>query len=227
MSSTVLKHAFACASFAIVNAAVAAKGAQPLLSCETQKAELTALKQAPHGARRVSKHILVVTLQNGSQQFVDKPPHDDDGSEMGGVRWRYCGYNADAKAHLIEMTDESAYSGDLLLGDTGKLLHAGHTVLFSPKRQAFLAIKQEAGVDGENWTVSDMTGKTLWKGYAGTTTKVEGIDMVVSTFERPRWTQQGELTARYVCASSKTDGAVTLAQSSSGSWSWRGHGKCL
>jgi hypothetical protein len=81
--------------------------------------------------------------------------------------------------------------------------------------------------NGENWTVSDMTGKTLWKGYAGTTTNVEGIDMVVSTFERPRWTQQGELTARYVCASSKTDGAVTLAQSSSGSWSWRGHGKCL
>jgi hypothetical protein len=226
MSSTVLKNALACASFAIVSVSVAAEESQPLLSCETQKTERAALKQAPNGAHRVSKHVLMVTLENRTQRFVDKPPHGD-GGEMGGVHWRYCGYNADAKAHLIEMTDESSYSGDLLLGETGKLLHAGHTVLFSPNRKEFLAITQEAGVDGENWTVSDTTGKTLWKGYAGTTAKVEGSEMVVSTFERPRWTKKGELTAQYVCASSKTSGAVTLAQSASGGWSWRGHGKCM
>src|SRR4051794_3968493 len=105
MSSTVLKHVIACASFAVVSTAVAAKESNPLLSCETQKVERAALKQAPKGARRVSKHVLVVTLENGAQRFVDKPPHDD-GGEMGGVHWRYCGYDTDAKAHLVEMTDE-------------------------------------------------------------------------------------------------------------------------
>lgn len=225
MSSIVLKSALACASFLALSGAVAAKESQQLLSCETQKAERAALKQAPKGARRVSKHVLEISLKNGAKRFVDKPPHDDAG--MGGLHWRYCGYDADVKAHLIEMTDENIYSGDLLLGDTGDLLHAGHTVLFSPNRTAFLAIEQESGVDGENWTVYDMGGKTLWKGYAGTTTQVEGSDMVVSTFERPHWTKQGELTARYVCASSKAGGAVTLARSPSGSWRWRGHGKCL
>jgi hypothetical protein len=224
MSSTVLKHALACASLVAVNGAVAAKPSQPLLSCETQKVERSALKQAPKGVRRASKHVLEITLENGVKRFEDKPPHDE--GEIGGLHWRYCGYDADTKAHLIEMTDENSYSGDLLLGDTGKLLRAGHTVLFSPNRKEFLAIKQEAGVDGENWSVYDTSGKTLWHGYAGTTSKAEGSEMVVSTYKHPRWNKQGELTARYVCASSKTSGAVTLARQPSGGWSWRGHGKC-
>jgi hypothetical protein len=221
MSSTALKHALACASFAVVSTAVAATESQPLLSCETQKVERAALKQAPKGARRVSKHVLEITSEKGAQRFVDKPPHDG-----GGVHWRYCGYDVHAKAHLIEMIDESSYSGDLLLGATGKLLHAGHTVLFSPDRDEFLAIKQEAGVDGEHWAVYDTAGKTIWQGYAGTVAKVDGVDAVVSTFEHPRWTQQGELSARFVCSSSKVSGVVTLARSASGRWSWRGHGKC-
>jgi hypothetical protein len=225
MSSTVLKHALVCASFAVVGTAIATKESQPLLSCETQKVERAALKQAAKGARRVSKHVLEVTSEKGVQRFVDKSPHDD-GGEMGGVHWRYCGYDAHAKAHLIEMIDESSYSGDLLLGETGKLLHAGHTVLFSPSREEFLAIKQDAGVDGENWAVYDTTGKTIWQGYAGTLAKVDGVDAVVSTFEHAQWTKQGELTARFVCSSSKTGGVVTLARSPSGNWSWRGHGKC-
>jgi hypothetical protein len=89
-----------------------------------------------------------------------------------------------------------------------------------------LTIEQEIGVDGENWAVLDMTGKTVWKGYAGTTAKVDDGEMVVSRFDHPRWTKQGELTARFVCAASKAHGVVTLARSSSGDWSWRGLGKC-
>lgn len=224
MSSTVLEHALVCASLAFVIPAVGAKESRGILSCESQKVERAALKQAPKTVRRVSKHVLVVTTTKGPERFVDEPPHDP--GEMGGVHWRYCGYDPHAKAHLIEMLDESSYSGELLLEETGQRLRTGHTVLFAPNRKEFLAIKQEAGVDGENWAVQDMTGQTIWRGYAGTVAKVDGIEMVVSTFEQPRWTKQGELTARFVCAASKAQGTVTLVRSPSNDWSWSGHAKC-
>ena len=225
MSSTVLKYALICASFALVSAPVAAKQSQPILSCEIVKTERAALKQAPNGVRRVNKHVLEIASKKGPQRFVDKPPHDK--GEMGGVHWRYCGYDAHAKAHLIELIDESSYSGDLLLVETGQRVRTGHTVLFSPNMKEFLAIKQEAGVDGENWAVQDMTGNIIWTGYAGTVANsVDGVEIVVSTFERPRWTERGELTARFVCTSSKTHGTMTLVRSASGRWSWSGHAKC-
>jgi hypothetical protein len=222
MSFTVLKHALVCASFAFISSTVSGKESRSTLSCEQQKLERTALKQAPMGARRVNQHVLEILSNKGAQRFIDNPPHD----ETGGVHWRYCGYDARAKAHLIAMIDESSYSGDLLLESTDALVHAGHTVLFSRDRKAFLAIKQEGGVGGENWAVHDAAGKTIWKGYAGRLAKVDGRDTVVSTFGRPRWTKRGVLTARFVCASSKVRGVVTLARRSSGDWRWRGHGKC-
>jgi hypothetical protein len=223
MSSTVLDRALIGALFCFVGSAGLAAESQSSLSCENQKVESIALKQAPKGARRVSMHVLEVTSQKGPRRFVDKPPYD----EPGGVTWRYCGYDALAKAHLIEMNDASVYSGDLLWDGTGKLLRAGHTVLFSPDRQTFLAIEQEGGMDGEDWTVYDISGKPIWKGYAGTVAKVDGIDHVASTFIDPHWTQQGTLTARFMCTSVKTHGVVTLVRAPSGHWSWRGHGKCL
>jgi hypothetical protein len=222
MSSTVLSRALIVALFSFVGINALAAESQPILSCENQKVESITLKQAPKGARRVSKHVLEVMSQTGPRRFRDKPPYD----ELGGVVWRYCGYDAPAKVHLIEVSDENVYTGDLLWDETGKLLRAGHTVLFSPNRQVFLAIEQEDGVDGEDWTVYDISGKPIWKGYAGTVAKVDGIDQVVSTFVDPHWTPQGELTARFVCTSLKTNGVVTLVQSPSGHWSWRGHGKC-
>lgn len=224
MSFTAPSRLLVCASFVVVSTAVLAKDAQPVLSCETAKVEQASLRQAPQGAHRVDKHVLVVMTKKGPQRFIDKPPHDE--GEIGGLHWRYCGFNAQAQAHLIERQDESSYSGDLLLNESGKLLHAGHTVLFSPNGNEFLAIEQEDGVDGENWAVYDTNGTAKWKGYAGTIAKEGGIDTVVSTFDRPRWTKQGELAARFACASSKAHGVVTLARSPSGDWNWRGHGKC-
>jgi hypothetical protein len=225
MSSTALSRALVCASLALSNTAVLAKGSQPALSCETAKVERAALAQAPKGARRVATHVLEVITKMGPARFVDKPPHDE--GEMGGLHWRYCGYNAQAKTHLIEKTDEGSYSGELLFNETGRLLHAGHTVLFSPDKKEFLAIEQEDGVDGENWAVYDAEGKVMWKGYAGTVAKVNGVVSVVATFDHPQWNKQGELAARFVCASSKVHGIVTLARSPSEVWSWRGQGKCL
>jgi hypothetical protein len=170
----------------------------------------------------VDKHVLEVITAKGAKRFVDKPPHE----EMGGLRWRYCGYNAQAKAQLIERMDKDLYSGDLLFDETGRLMHAGHTVLFSPDEKKFLAIEQEDGVDGENWTVYDTDGKVNWKGYAGVIAKVRGIDGVISMFDHPQWNKQGELTARFVCVDSQVHGVVTLTRSPFGKLSWRGHVKC-
>lgn len=61
MSSTVLKRVLVCASLAFFSTSVAAKKSQPILSCEAQKNERAALKLAPKGVRRVSKHVLEVT----------------------------------------------------------------------------------------------------------------------------------------------------------------------
>lgn len=222
MSSTVLSRALVCASLALISTAGMARNSQSTLSCETAKVEQDALRQAPKGARRLETHVLQVITNKGPQRFVDKPPHD----ELGGLHWRYCGYNAQAKAHLIEKADEGLYSGELLLDETGKLLPAGHTVLFSPNAKEFLAIEQEDGVDGENWAVYGADGKTMWKGYAGTIAKVDGIDTVVSTFDHPQWTTQGELKARFVCASSKSKGVIRLTRSQSGERKWHGQGIC-
>jgi hypothetical protein len=74
--------------------------------------------------------------------------------------------------------------------------------------------------------VYDAAGKARWKGYAGITAKVDGIDSVISTFDHPKWNEQGELTARFVCTSSKAHGVLTLSRAPSGDLSWRGHMKC-
>lgn len=224
MSSTVLSHALVCASFAFLGTNMLAEERQQTLSCETAKDEDVALKQAPMGARRVGTHVLEVTSRKGPQRFVDKPPHDEGG--MAGVHWRYCGYDSRAKAHLIEMSDAGLFSGKLLLNETGKRVHAGHTVFFSPSGKSFLAVEQESGMDGQKWSVYDAGGKKVWEGYAGKTANVDGIETVVSTFESPRWTKQGELIAGYVCTASAHRGVVNLVRSSSGDWRWHGGGNC-
>lgn len=224
MLSMTIRHTLACVLMAVADTTAASESGA-VLSCETRQRESVMMKQAPYGAHRVSKHVLEVTSSKGTRRFTDKPPHGNTG-EMDGLHWRYCGYEVHAKAHLISMVDESAYSGEVLMEDTGLLVHAGHTVFFAPNKGAFLAIRQEAGVDGENWTIHDRSGKTRWSGYAGTTRKENDGDMVISTFEHPQWSGQGELTARFVCASSNTRGVVTLKQTNPGDWHWHGHVKC-
>lgn len=203
------------ATFCLVSATASSRA----LSCEGAGDERTALKQAPSGARRVNHHVLEVGFKSGAKRFTDKAPHE----ALSGLHWRYCGYDGHAKVHLVEMTKESLRSGELLYEDTGTLLRAGHTILFSPKQHEFLAIEQKDGMDGELWTVYDIDGTAKWSGYAGTLKRLNGIDTVVSSFERPQWNTQGELTAR--CADSKANGFVTLQHSSNG-WRWRGNGTC-
>jgi hypothetical protein len=224
MSSIALNRILTGAVFALISASACGRDNQSVLSCQDQKDEGTALKQAPHGARRPALHTLEVITRKGPKHFNDKPPHDEGG--MTGQHWRYCGYSPQAKAHLLGMTDTGLFSGKLVLDETGETLRAGHTVLLSPNGMEFLAIEQEDGVDGESWFVYDIAGKAIWSGYAGTVTKVKGIDTVRSTFEHPKWNMQGELTARFVCTSSLASGIATLGRASSNNWFWHGSEGC-
>ena len=180
------------------------------LSCHTVD-ERAAMKQAPNGAQRIGKHTLEINYKKGSKRFVDNPPHN----EYFGLHWRYCGYDSQTKVHLIGMDIEDLFSGQILFEDTGKLLRAGHTILFSPNRENFLAIEQPDGMYTELWSVYDISGKTIWTSQAGTMKQNHNIDsgLVESTFEDPRWNPQGELTARVVCnlwSSQKVAASVVL-----------------
>jgi hypothetical protein len=212
----------ACLGLACI-AGAAQAGAQAFeLSCQTKISERQLLRQAPSGARRSAEHVLELSFQHGSRQFVDKPPYD----ELGGLRWRYCAFDRRTNTHLIEKADEGLFSGILLFQDTGKALAAGHTVIFSQDRQAFLAIEQQDGRDGESWTVYNIAGGVLWRGYAGVIAKIDGVDMVTATFDRPRWNAKGELTARAECTESGAKGSVTLHPSEAGVTAWRGSFNC-
>lgn len=236
MPSILSKQALAGAACALLvtlaSSASAVESGKPL-SCDTRKPEAAALRQSNRAARRTGKHVLALTTSKGQRRFADQPPYDTPGEEgaMGevrevGVKRRYCGYDSGAKAHLVELIDDSTRTGELLFADSGRLVRAGYSVLFAPDRRRFLATEQDAGADGEHWRLAGADGKALWEGYAGTLTKVDGIETMVSTFDRPRWSARGELTARYACLSGGAHGVVTLARSPAGTWVWRGHGKC-
>jgi hypothetical protein len=196
--------------------------AESMLTCQFNAVGKTAQKQAPNGVVRVSRYVLQVRTINGPRRFVDKPPH----GPLSGLHWRYCGYDANAKAHLIGMSKDSLFSGKLLFEVNGKLIGAGHTVLFSPDRQEFLAIEQEDGMDGELWSIYDTGGKAKWSGFAGTLKRVDGVDSVESTFDHPHWNRQSQLSARFACTASTLSGTVTLTRNA-GNWNWSGKATCL
>lgn len=192
--------------------------ASQVRSCDVANSnERTLLAQAPHGARRQSVHVLEVRTGDGVRRFVDTPPYEP----LGGRQWQYCGYDARTKTHLIRMSENGLFSGVLLLDDTGRQINAGHSVLFSPGGEEFLAIEQENGMDGELWSLRRKDGSVKWKGYAGRTTRIDGTESVVSQFERPQWNSKGEVAAIEVCSMGAHSGIVTLVNN--GHWNWVGH----
>ena len=192
------------------------------LTCAPDANEKVVMKQAPGGARRIDAHTLEVTHQKGVRRFANKPPHD----ELGGLHWLYCGYDPKAQSHLIQRQLEGLFSGQLLREDTGQIVAAGHTVIFSDDRQKLLAIEQENGQDGEQWSVYGEAGKRLWYGYAGTLKQVKGVPNIVSQFEQPRWDTEGNLTAQNVCTYPyEGKNAVMLTQLEK-VWRWRDSANC-
>ena len=195
------------------------------LTCNSENiSEAKLLKQASHGAERIGKHTLKVKFTKGMKKFIDKPPHE----ELSGVHWHYCGYDKKAKAHLIGKSDYSLFTGSMLFDETGIVINAGHTVLFSPDMKKLVAIEQEDGVDGENWSLIEVSGRRLWNGYAGITRRIANntYDSVYAQFEHPRWDKNSNLTADFVCSGGSAVKGVVILRNIGGSWKWAPHYDC-
>ncbi len=204
-----LRNAIISAVLAL--ASIAAFATESQLACgESSGAvemEKALLKQAPSGATRIGKHILEVRYSRGVKRFVDVPPYD----ELSGTRWHYCGYDKSRRIHLLGKSIDSLFTGMLLVEDDGRTLKAGRTVYISPGGEKFLAVEQEDGRDGENWTLYTLTGKKLWTGYAGVTERIPGnsYDSIYAQFVNPIWNDDGSISAQVSCSNS-IKGAVTL-----------------
>lgn len=193
------------------------------LECAGEQGERKLLREAPSGASRISQHILEIKHTRGVKRFTDKPPHE----ELSGEHWEYCGYNENVKLHLIHHQTEGSFSGAILFEETGKVLSAGHTVIVSPDRQKFLAIVQEDGMDGENWTLFEISGKKLWGGYAGVLWRISGnnYDSIYAQFENPYFSEDQNVSAKVVCSNQLNKGVVTLKKIGD-KWKWLPEIKC-
>ena len=195
------------------------------LSCNNQEGKETILlKQAPHGAIRISKETLEVKFTGGTKRFINTGPDSEQG-----VHWLYCGYDKKTKTHLISKLDDARFTGVILFEKTGNLIDAGHTVAISPDGKSLLTIEQQDGVDGETWSLENISGKRLWTGYAGVTQKIgqDTYDSIYAEFKRPRWINDSVLSADFVCAdkSESIKGVVTLKHVG-GEWKWLPDYKC-
>jgi len=187
------------------------------LAC-ADKSENELLKQAPHGAKRVGKHVLEVKYSAGIRKFTDKPPHDFGE----GLHWQYCGYNENVKAHLIVSQADEMHSGSLLFDVSGKVIKAGSSVVLSPNQRNFLAIEQEAGSDGQNWTLYETSGKILWEGFS--TIEVPRKPNAAHTWEavtidNPSLSDDLQISVHMSCWQSKKEGNITLKKVG-GKWEW-------
>lgn len=174
-------------------------------------------KQAPHGAKRVGAHAIEVGWAGGKHVFKDKPPYDEP---LDGLRWIYCGYNADLKLHMLLKEDEALFTGALIDDVSGALLPGGQKVLFSKNAQYYLAYEQPDGQDGETIKLYRHNGALLWKGYNGFLS-ANGKD-VLATFEGMHWDDQNRLQAIAHLENEKTQ-PVTLTQGAAGKWEWLPH----
>ena len=179
--------------------------------------EAARLKQAPHGAKRLGAHVIEVGWARGKLILKDKPPYDEP---LDGVRWTYCGYNADLKLHMLLKEDEALFTGSLVDELTGALLPGGQKVLFSKNAQYYLAYEQPDGQDGETIKLYRRNGTLMWEGYNGFLSS-DGKD-VVANFESMHWDDQNRPQAIARLNGGKTQ-TVTLTQGSAGKWQWLPH----
>jgi hypothetical protein len=167
--------------------------------------------------RRISEHRLRIEWSKGKKLFVNS------GVEQGaleGIRYEYCGFLLGH--HLISKQDNGLSTGVLLDTASGKVLPAGHTVIFAPDATRYFAIQQPDGLDGEEWLIYSRAGIQLWMGQSGITAKSrEGNwEYFVATFEQPHWSDAGELEATLRCAVKPEQTATVTLRASGGSYQW-------
>lgn len=173
--------------------------------------------QAPHAARRVSKHQLEVSWAKGKRLFKDKPPYDEP---LDGIWWEYCGYSPTLKLHLIGKGERDLFTGALLDEITGVTLPGGKIVLFSPNHQFYLAYEQPDGQDGETLKLYKRDGTMVWKGYNGILSP-DGKSVYIGSedMQDMRWDGQNRPQAT-VHLGEGTVVTVTLTEGSNGKWEW-------
>ena len=178
--------------------------------------ERARLHQAPHGAKRLSKHQLEVRWTAGIRIFKDEPPYEP----LDGVSWAYCGYSAVLKLHLIGKTDHDLFTGVLLDDRTGSLLPGGEAVLFSPDQHFYLAYEQPNGLDGEWLKLHKRNGFMLWKGYDFIASP-DGKSAIVDSenMRDMRWDKQNRPQATLYLSGGKTM-TVTLMRDNNGKVDW-------
>lgn len=199
---------------AAAEASIQADGGRTLACGES---EVTALRAAPPGVRRVSKERLTIRWARGTRVFRDTGVV---AGEIGGTAYQYCG--PVLGYHLIRKADEGMFTGVLLDTATGKLLPAGQVVMFAPDSARYFATQQPDGLDGEEWLVYSGTGTRIWKGLSGISAKASGgsYDYFVATLEAPHWTSQGELSATLRCASDTTRTSAVTLRRTAARYSW-------
>ncbi len=200
---------------------MAKNGAELTCSPSAAHQEAIHLKQAPHGAKRLNKHSVEVRWQGNKQVFNDKPPYDEP---LDGVRWTYCGYNARVKMHLLEKVDGEVFTGAMLDDESGALLPAGNSVLFSPDFKYYLAYEQENGRDGATLKLYRRNGTLQWEGYDGILTP-DGTT-IVAFFEKTYWNEKGRLQASATCLNDRKAGILTLTPKGNGQWQWMPKVRC-
>ena len=175
----------------------AAQPGATTMNCSSRR-EAAALRDAPLGASRATKHRLTVKWSSGVATFRDSGATD---GELGGIAYYYCGYAAGPRLHLIGKQDGDLVTGVLLNHVTGKLLPAGTSVAFAPD-MSYFAATQTDGVDGEEWYVYSPVGVRQWEGSSVINAKHPTLkdDRLNATLEAPHWSAHGELQATHRCA---------------------------
>jgi hypothetical protein len=180
--------------------------------------ERRALKTARRGAARVSAHELTVNVVSGVRQFVDRKPYREG---LSGFHWLYCGYLPSLQAHLVGTFDDALFSGMLLFDGSGRAVDAGRTVYPSPNGKLFLAASQTNGKELEDWVLSDLSGRKLWAGAAGST---NASNILVGDYDNPRWVNDGAIRVTIAC-NDGSKGEATLAREGR-TWLWRTRLEC-
>jgi hypothetical protein len=186
------------------------------------------VKTAPHGAQRLSPHLLTVNYQGGVKRFEDQPPYQE---AFGGVHWYYCGYIPALRAHLIGRNEKNFFSGVLLLDDSGQLVNAGQTVHPSPDGKSFLAERQQNNEQDSQWLVAERSGKTFWDGFAAVYRMVrekpggKPVEQVATWYKLPYWTEGGALRATAVCNPPEAEGVANFVLLD-GTWRWQTDLRC-
>ena len=178
--------------------------------------ETARLQHAPHVSRRVKEHELQVGWNGGQRLFKDKPPFDDS---MDGLYWVYCGYNLSLKSHLIGKYGRGDLFTGMLLDDrSGSLLPGATMVLFSPRRDFYLAYEQPDGQYGEDLKLYSSNGTMLWRGYSGFLS-ANGTT-VLGNFENLHWDANNTLIAEIEPIGKRRMSVTLIRRGDSGQWEW-------